>query len=256
MCLIVFAWNHHRRYRLILAANRDEFYDRPTAKAHFWPDSPDVLAGRDLKEGGTWMGISRTDRFSAITNYRNPSGVKNNARSRGFLVSDFLKSDIPAGKYLGDLQAQKGLYNDFNLLFGDHDDLYYVSSQASEPTILSPGIYGLSNHLLNTSWPKVKSARDSLTGTISGDRNFSMEELFRSLSDRVVPDDDQLPQTGVGIEWERILGPVFITSTVYGTRSSTVLLIDHDNMATLVERTFDMTDPENFEQETFHTCLK
>ncbi len=241
---------------MILAANRDEFYDRPTRAIHFWDDAPEVLAGRDLKKGGTWFGITRSGKLAALTNYRNPSVQKSNSPSRGFLVSDYLKSELSPADYMDKIKKDISAYNGFNLLIGDREELYYLSSQTSSVEALGPGAYGLSNHLLNTQWPKVKTSLNALNETISDERKFLVDELLEAMADRTQPDDRYLPETGVGLEWERILAPVFISSPNYGTRSSTVLLIDHNDHATLVERSFDKQNPDVAVDRTFDLNLE
>lgn len=251
MCLILFAYNRHPLYRLVLAANRDEFYDRPTAEAHFWKERPDILAGKDLKEGGAWLGVSRNGRFAAVTNYRDPSLRKDQAISRGFLVSDYLLTETETEQYIEQIKSRIISYNDFNLLLGDSRNIYHLSSQPLSSKILADGLYGLSNHLLNTPWPKTKSGMNALNEAISDPGGLSIEALLSILADTSQPGDSLLPETGVGLEWERILAPIFIKSPAYGTRSSTVLLIDNSGGVTLVERTYDPYDSRNITDRRF-----
>jgi len=238
MCLLLFAFKTHPTYKLILAANRDEFYDRPTAPAEFWEEAPQLLAGRDLRAGGTWLGITRKGKIAAITNYRDPSSLKKNAPSRGEIVNDFLLGHEDPDTYLNELSKKAAVYNGFNLILGEKGRLYWYSNRGEKPHHLSPGIYGLSNHLLDTPWPKVKMSKDALVRQISGEKNPPPEALFRILMDRTIPEDDHLPSTGVGLELERMLSPIFIQSSNYGTRSSTLLFIDHHDEVTFLERTF------------------
>jgi len=158
MCLIVFAYNVHPSYRLVLAANRDEFYERPSSSADFWKDYPQVLAGRDLKEGGTWLGITKSGKYAAVTNYRDPSSLKSDSLSRGRLVSSYLTGNQNPDKYLKNISSQVDKYDGFNLLLGDDNNLFVFSSR-SDMQKLKPGIYGLSNHLLDTNWPKVARSK-------------------------------------------------------------------------------------------------
>ena len=237
MCLLIFAFKTHLTYKLILAANRDEYYDRPTAPAGFWDEAPYLLAGKDLRAGGTWFGITKTGKMAAITNYRDPASIKENAPSRGEIVSNYLLGPDSPDAYLKNLSKKTGAYNGFNIVLGERDRLIWYSNRNGEPHNLSPGIYGLSNHLLDTPWPKVSQSKDALASQISGGREPSPETLFRLLRDRTVPDDDRLPATGVGLEWERILSPIFIESPDYGTRSSSLLFIDHHDQASFFERT-------------------
>jgi len=238
MCLILLAYNVHPSYRLILAANRDEFYERPSLPADFWEDQQHVLAGRDLKEGGTWLGITKKGKFSAITNYRDPSAFKSKASSRGKLVSRYLIGKQTAGKYLEDVSSQAEKYNSFNLLIGDDQDLFVFSSRGDTEK-LKPGIYGLSNHLLNSPWPKISRGKRLLKIALDKKGNDLEEALFDLLEDRRVAPDNRLPSTGVGLEWERILSPIFITSPIYGTRSSTILIIGKNRHIRFVEKVFD-----------------
>lgn len=238
MCLILFAYNVHPSYRLILAANRDEFYDRPSTPADFWIQHPQVLAGLDLKEKGTWLGVTRAGKFAAITNYRDPSSFKTEAPSRGKLVSRYLTGSSDSEQYLKKIIPQAAQYNGFNLLVGDAGGLF-VYSNRGEAQSLSAGIYGLSNHLLDTSWPKVQRGKKMLEKTLNQKGDELQESLFALLADRHVPQDSQLPDTGVNLEWERILSPMFITSPVYGTRSSTLLLIGKNGRVKLVEKVYN-----------------
>ncbi|KQC11059.1 MAG: hypothetical protein APR62_10670 [Smithella sp. SDB] len=238
MCLILLAYNVHPSYRLILAANRDEFYERPSLPADFWKDQKNVLAGRDIKEGGTWLGITKQGKFAAVTNYRDPSTFKSKALSRGRLVSNYLAGKKNADKYVEDVFSQAGNYNNFNLLIGDDNDLFVFSS-CGETKKLKAGIYGLSNHLLNSPWPKVSRGKRLLKAALDKKGDELEETLFAMLVDRHIASDSKLPATGVGLEWERILSPIFITSPVYGTRSSTVLLVGKNRRVRFVERVFD-----------------
>lgn len=237
MCLIVFAHNAHPQYRLIMAANRDESYKRPTAPAHFWQDHPQILAGRDLEKKGTWMGVTKNGRFAAITNYRNPSMEKSEARSRGTLVSDYLSANEHPETYLTKVKTDKNQYNGFNLIVGDRFSIYYFSNQADTIQKLSPGIYGLSNAALDTPWPKVTKSKKHLADCLAQD-SLHPDCLFDLLSDEKQADDPSLPETGVGTELERVLSSVFIQTEGYGTRASTVLMMDQNNHVYFKERSF------------------
>ena len=243
MCLLLFSFKMHPRYPLVLAANRDEDYGRPSAPAAFWHDVPDVLAGRDLREGGTWFGITKKGRIAALTNYRDPASVRDDALSRGWLVSDFLRSREEPLTYLRNLTFQADKYNGFSLILGDLPCLYYFSNRDGMFE-LSPGLYGLSNHLLDTPWPKVKRGKEALESLLLREQKPLPEEVFNILTDRSIPDDESLPDTGVGLEWERILSPIFISSPTYGTRSSTVLMINRKGHVTFIEKIFNAhTEP-------------
>jgi len=238
MCIILFAHQAHANYPLILAANRDEFYARPTAHAGWWADAPAVLGGRDLLHGGTWLGVTREGRIAAVTNYRDPRSVKPDALSRGALVSDFLRGQEAPETYLAQLSSQADGYNGFNLLAGDACSLHYYSNRDRDPRAFAPDLHGISNHLLDTAWPKVEQGKRSLARLIKNNEQIEPEALFEILADAARAPDDALPETGVGLEVERMLSPVFITSPAYGTRSSTVVLVDADKRVTFVERRF------------------
>jgi uncharacterized protein with NRDE domain len=239
MCLLLLAVQKHPDYKLLLAANRDEYYDRPTAPAAFWNEAPQLLAGKDLRAGGTWLGITKQGRIAAITNYRDAASIKPNAPSRGKLVSGFLLGRESPEHFLKRLAQDRDRFNGFNLIIGENDQLYWFSNRGDGAHKLSPGIYGLSNRLLDTPWPKLTRSKDAMARLILKQKNPSQEALFQMLLDRTVADDDQLPDTGVGLEWERILSPIFITSPTYGTRSSTLIFIDRQNRVTFTEKTFN-----------------
>ena len=245
MCLILFAYESDPAFRLVLAANRDEFYDRPTVPVSFWEETPQLLAGRDLQAGGTWFGITRTGRWAAITNFRDPARHRPDAPSRGLLVSQFLLGEATALQYLQSLQREAAQYNGFNLLAGDGSGVFYFSNRRETIQALKPGIYGLSNRYLDTPWPKVVKGKEALSRLL-GCGVLEPDDLFTVLSDRIPAEDDLLPQTGVGREWERVLSPLFIASPGYGTRSSTIVLIDSGGRVNLWERTFNAhPDKEN-----------
>jgi uncharacterized protein with NRDE domain len=237
MCSIFFAYNAHPDYRLILAANRDEFYERPTAAAEFWRDAPEILAGRDIVHGGTWLGVTKTGRFAAVTNYRDPSAPTGNL-SRGKLVGNFLRGGEQTGNYLENVRRNAKNYSGFNLLVGDFDSaIGYFSNRGDGVKILHDGIYGLSNHLLDTPWQKVRRGKRALAKIIEN-KKISAENLFEILRDTEKAADADLPDTGVGVERERLLSPVFIETPIYGTRCSTVLLIGADGKIFFSERTY------------------
>jgi uncharacterized protein with NRDE domain len=237
MCLILFAYDVHPAYRLVLLANRDEFYARPTAPAAFWPEAPELLAGRDLVAGGTWLGVSRGGRLAAVTNYRDPSDERHGP-SRGLLTRDFLLTTAAPRPFLAKRDPPAGAYCGFNLLFGDGDGLSYYSNRDDGLRPVSAGLYGLSNHLLDTPWPKVTRGRNALARALALPAPLDEDQLLALLADRSMAPDDQLPETGVGPEWERILSPTFIISPRYGTRASSLLLIDIRGHVTFMERRF------------------
>lgn len=237
MCLILFASDAHPRYRLVLAANRDEFYERPTAAAHWWEDAPDLLAGRDRRGGGSWMGVTREGRWAAVTNYRDLSSVRADAPSRGALVSDYLRGDLPPERYLQTLERRAGDYNGFNLLVGDASGVWWLSNHTPGPVRVEPGVHGLSNHLLDTPWPKVERGTRQLRAALA-QPDPDTDAFLTLLLDRTLAADQELPDTGVGRELERALSAAFILTPDYGTRSSTALLMDIDGEVVLCERAF------------------
>jgi uncharacterized protein with NRDE domain len=239
MCIILFAYQTHPRYRLILAANRDEYYARPTERAAFWEDDSEIVAGRDLERGGTWLGVTKGGRFAAVTNFRDPSALKKDAPSRGHLVSDFLRGTDAPSNYLSKIAATSSSYNGFNLIAGDAQQLCYHSNREAGVRELDSGIYGLSNHLLDTPWPKVEKGKRALSEIVHESAEVSREKLLQILADDAHADDSRLPQTGVSLEYERALSPVFIKTPVYGTRSSTLLLIESEGSITFIERAFE-----------------
>jgi uncharacterized protein with NRDE domain len=245
MCLILFGLNIHPDYKLILVGNRDEFYDRPAAPATFWDEAPHLLAGKDLLAGGTWFGITKSGRIAGISNYRDPKSLRKDALSRGRLVSRFLLSEESPLSYLEGVREDRGKYNGFNLLIGDKKDLFWYSNRGKGRRKLGPGIYGLSNHLLDTRWPKVVKGKSELKRLISKSSIPKPDEFFDMLSDRNPAIDSDLPDTGVGLERERMLSPIFISSPDYGTRSSTLLFIDRAGFVTFMERTFNRNQKHN-----------
>ncbi len=238
MCLIFVAWQRHPVYRLVVAANRDEFYARPTAPAGIWREAPDIVAGRDLEAGGTWLGVSRQGRFAALTNFRGGGAHRTGAPSRGHLVGDYLRSFAAPGAYLESLAVRADDYNGFNLLVGDHRELHWYSNRAAGGRRLDPGVYGISNELLDTPWPKVERGKRAFAQLLQ-EKRLDEEAVFNLLTDRQPAADADLPDTGIGLERERALSPMFITTDDYGTRSSTVLTVEADGNITLHERTHE-----------------
>jgi uncharacterized protein with NRDE domain len=246
MCLVLLAWEKHPRWRLVVAANRDEFHARPTAAADWWPQAPNVLAGRDLKEGGTWLGVTRTGRFAAVTNVREPQQYRVGAPSRGHLTGNFLLSRAPSLGYLAGLMPLAAAYNGFNLLVMDGATLAWFSNRQMTLRTLPGGIYGVSNHLLDTPWPKVVRGKEDLAAALGGDDDALEARLFESLSRRDPAPDAELPATGVEPERERALSSAFIVTPDYGTRSSTVVLIGRDGEVRLTERTTALPGVDGF----------
>jgi uncharacterized protein with NRDE domain len=250
MCLILFSYNQHPDYFLILAANRDEFFNRPAKPLEFWEDAPSLLAGKDLVGGGTWLGITRSLRFAAITNFRNPYDVKDEAPTRGNLVRDFLYGKQSPEQYLKEIQSVGLTYNGFNLLVGERDQLWYYSNHSDAILKVPTGFHGLSNHLLNTPWPKVTKGKSKLK-TIFYQPEIDVEAVFQALGDSSNPPADQLPDTGIGLEWERILAPLFIHSDIYGTRCSSFLAIKRTGEVMFIERTFSSITSKPVIQKKF-----
>jgi uncharacterized protein with NRDE domain len=238
MCLILLSYRMHKKYPFILAANRDEFYERPSAPVSVWNDFPDVIAGKDLKSGGTWLGITKKGRLAAITNYRDPESFKEDSPSRGWVVRDFLCGREDPHAYIEQIVAKQDRYNGFSMIMGDPSRLFSFSNRGYRQE-LSPGMYGLSNRLLNTPWPKTERGKNALESLLSQTDNPLPEDIFYILSDRSRPDDCELPDTGVGLEWERLLSSIFITGSIYGTRSSSVIMIDKRDRVMFIEKVFD-----------------
>lgn len=237
MCLIIFAYQQHARYPLLVAANRDEHYQRATAGAGFWHHHQQLLAGRDLVAGGTWLGITRQGRFAAITNHRNPPTTPENPRSRGMLTLDFLSSSMPAADYLQQLDAAAGSYAGFNLVLGDSNGLYYYSNIEQQLRPLQPGIYSLSNALLDTPWPKQTRGAAAMHNLLAQDL-VSHDQLAATVSNTAAEADDSLPDTGVGLEFERLLSAQFIVSPDYGTRAATTLTVDQAGLSRFREQSY------------------
>lgn len=235
MCLLFYCRDAHPEFPFILLANRDEFYDRPTRPAGFWAEDPNVLAGRDLRRHGTWLGITRTGRWAALTNFREPSEAAFE-RSRGDIVRDYLTGDRGAGDFAAGLQPVAAEYDGFNLLLGDAHESLWLSNRGGSLRTLGPGVYGLSNHLLETPWPKVRHGKRSLSSQFL--RRPVVDRLFEPLADRTVYQDD-LPETGVDPAMEKMLSSAFIASPRYGTRSSTLIMVNRDRDAYFEERTYD-----------------
>jgi uncharacterized protein with NRDE domain len=233
MCLLVLAWHVRADTPLLLAGNRDEWYARPAAPAQFWPDAPQVLAGRDLEAGGSWLGVTRDGRFAAVTNYREARGPA--PRSRGDLVRDYLLGDCPPAEYVRLVQGIQDAFAGFNLLLGDRDALWWFSNRAGAPLRLSPGVYGLSNHLLDTPWPKVQTAKAAVNALcVAGVPSTSA--LLDLLEDRRTYPVEDDPVPGIDAALARAASAIFIETPRYGTRCSSVLRIAADGRVQFTER--------------------
>jgi uncharacterized protein with NRDE domain len=237
MCLVLVVWKVHPLYPCVVAANRDELHARPTAAADWWPDYPQILAGRDLQAGGTWLGLSRAGRFAALTNYRDPEQRRADAPSRGALVTSLLNSGASVAQSLDHLRGVGANYNGFNVIFSDGERLGIYESVQGSGRELGPGIYGLSNHLLDTPWPKVRHAKSRLEAALR-EMPDTAPLLALLRDDRPAP-DDELPRTGLSIEWERLLSSAFVRAGEYGTRCSTIIRIDARGRAYFDEWSWD-----------------
>lgn len=252
MCILFIAVQKHPKFPLIIAANRDEFHPRPTLASHFWDDSPHLLGGRDLTAGGTWMGVTRNGRISALTNIRNPSRNNEDAKTRGELVTQFLNKDISLDAYASILESSVDDYNGYNLLYGSLLPLKMsvFNNHTLRHQQLSTGYYGLSNASLDKPWPKIERGKQALADYCESHNEIDTRILFRLLGDNTQADDQDLPETGVPYEWEKQLSSIFIHGEGYGTRSSTVLTVDNNNHVEWIEHSFnangDMIDEQTF----------
>jgi uncharacterized protein with NRDE domain len=233
MCLILVAWHCHPEFPLVVAANRDEFYARPTRAAGPWPEDPRVRGGRDLEAGGTWLGLREDGRLAAVTNVREPGAPKGRL-SRGLLTRDFLLGAQSPAKAAATIDG--AAYSGFNLLLADARSLWYCSNRDGAARELAPGIYGVSNHLLDTPWPKLVTAKARFAEALAS--LPALDPFFETLADEEIVPDEQLPHSGVALEWERLLSAIFVKSEAYGTRACTVLTWDHRNGVSLEERRF------------------
>ena len=250
MCLILLAWKAHPKYSLILASNRDEYHERGSAAAHRWLDSPDIIAGQDLEQSGTWMGVTRSGRWAAVTNFREQLQEAQPKKSRGHLTAGFLMNTQSPDSYANSVTKELTKDNGFNLIVGDSSSINYITNRpatAFKPTepITQPGIYGLSNHLLDTPWPKVKNGKMRLQKLINDKEVIQFTDVLELMSDTTKPSDGSLPNSGVSLDWERTLSSIFITTPEYGTRATSLLLINNDSSEIqFSEATFDASGTE------------
>jgi uncharacterized protein with NRDE domain len=251
VCLLVLAWNAHPRYRLVVAANRDEYHDRPSAPLGRWSSPDEVLAGRDLRAGGTWLGIDRRRRFGIVTNFRDLMPAPPEAPSRGGLIPGYLSGATGPGNYLAALEPEAAAYGGFNLLLADGESLWYASNRGTPfARALSPGIHGLSNERLDTPWPKLLRVRRGFEAWLRGGGSVDDGELFTLLADRTQASDERdLPSTGVSPEWERTLSSPFVLNPRYGTRCSTLVALEPTGACYLAERRFDPSGAPSGEAE-------
>ena len=236
MCLVVFAWQAHPEYKLILAANRDEFHGRPSQEAHWWPDSPEVLAGRDLQAGGTWLAIAKSGRFATVTNYREQQQARGGLRSRGEIATKFVSGSDDAMTYVSSMAADH--YAGVSVLVADSDTICYTSNRGDDPVSLAPGVYGLSNASLDTPWSKLLRTKEALTTLIDSD-NVNSTELLRLLADKTPAPSAEVENGELPFNLARALTAPFIVSESYGTRCSTTLLYSNDERIEFCERRFD-----------------
>jgi uncharacterized protein with NRDE domain len=260
MCIAVLAWQSHPEYPLIVASNRDEFYTRKTRPAAWWGQTVSLLAGRDEEAGGTWLGINRNGRFALVTNVRAPTERNPHAPTRGALVVGALQAEGDPGVWIDAMGARAKAFNGFNLLVGDAlvprggpviaPRMHYFSNRIDGPArVLAPGVYGLSNAFLDTPWPKVTRAVGTFACRIA--QRVQHDDLFALLADRHLARDHELPQTGVPLDWERVLSAIQIRANGYGTRTSTVLTVRRDGLVNFIERTFDADAPEHHRDRSY-----
>lgn len=236
MCLVVFAWKAHPEYKLIVAANRDEFHGRPSQDAHWWPDLPNVLGGRDLQAGGTWLATSKSGRFATVTNYREQQTARSGARSRGEIVTNFVTGESDAGSYVSSFAGEH--YAGVSLLVADDDNIAYTSNRSDAAVTLDAGVYGLSNASLDTPWAKLVRTKATLTALIESDK-VNTTELLRLLADQTPAAISEVDNSELPFELARSLTAPFIVSDSYGTRCSTTLIVSYDGKADFCERRFD-----------------
>lgn len=249
MCIIAVSFKTHAEFPLIIAANRDEFYVRQTEAAHIWQHAPHILAGRDVEQGGTWLGVSKTGRFVAITNFRNPALPERGTYSRGQIATDFLNSESSAQDFAQHLQQKRHLYGPFNVLLFDGEQLFHYNNIKDTITKMPPGIHGLSNATLNTSWPKVELLKSTFAQVLSNP-SFSDEDIFAILTNRTKAPDDTLPSTGIPLALERDLSSIFIHFAGYGTRCSTVIRLMNTQWQ-FTERTYENSEYISSQQFIF-----
>ena len=238
MCLVLFSWNDHPKYKLILAANRDEFYNRPTKALTHWTDHENIIAGRDLTGGGTWMGLHQANRFTALTNHRDPSRILNDAPSRGDLTTDFLLSGKSPEAYFHAKAATMTQYNGFNLLVCDFHQMGYFNNVNNDFQLLADGTYGLSNAVLDTPWPKLEKAKSAFGKVVNSSESPDVQSLYDIMQDRSLAHDDELPQTGVPYEWEKAISAIFIEKGNYGTCCTTLVFITYEGKGEVRELSY------------------
>jgi len=248
MCLVLVAHQASAEWSLLVLANRDEFYDRPTAAASRWAECPELIGGRDLVSGGSWFGV-RGSKWGSVTNVRDGKKPSHRDRSRGWLVRDYLLSGVSPQEFMSGLVSQREDYAGFNLLLGDREELWYCSNRGPLAQKLTPGVYGLSNHLLDTPWPKVVRGKRALSALLDNP-SLDRDQAFSILADTTLADDEALPATGIPLEWERALSAAFISKNDYGTRCTTLLTRTTAGESHFVERRFSGR-PDLWEETAF-----
>jgi uncharacterized protein with NRDE domain len=238
MCIVFSAIGLHKKYKLIVAGNRDEFYSRPTARMNWWEELPNILAGKDLEKGGTWLGITKSGRFATLTNFRDFHAPRKIGPSRGRIVLDWLIGTSDADQFLAYLDKTADVYEGYNLLLYDGQNLYWQSNQGDNYKKLEQGIYGVSNALLDTPWPKLEKGKALFSKAITYHDETMIESIFDLLADNETFADDLLPDTGLNLEIERAVSPIFIKTEVYGSRVATIVLIDYDGNAEVIEKSY------------------
>ncbi len=237
MCILFIALNQHPKYPLIVCANRDEFHHRPTEQAHFWPPENELLAGKDLEAGGTWLGINKQGGFSALTNIRDPLQQQDQMRSRGELVLKALHPDSPLTPTW--LSEHSEHYNPFNLIFGNAQSLFCFNSKKRHTTQLTNGFHSISNGAIDDIWPKMAQGAQALKASISQCDDPDIDALLAIMKDETRAKDSELPQTGIDLEWERLLSSIYIKHPEYGTRSTTVIVQDRQQNTHFTEIRYD-----------------
>jgi len=257
MCLVIFAHQCSPLYPLVVAANRDEFHARATEPSHFWQQQPQVLAGRDLEQGGTWMGTTRSGRFAAITNVRDPARTSPAPRSRGALTLNFLSGESTPQAYLAGIEPEAGQYALFNLIVGDRHSLWVMSNahHNGSPQALTPGLYGLSNAALDTPWPKVTLGKSVLAGSLDN-VSISHDTLATAVNDRVLARPEELANHGLTGEMDQALSAQFITAGVYGTRSTTTMWTTRAGASHWCERSYDEMGRETGRVEEYFSLAQ
>lgn len=238
MCLIFLSYKQNKDYPLIVLANRDEFYKRPTMSANYWEENPNILAGKDLEGGGTWMGITKNGYMSMLTNYRDIANIKPNAPTRGKLVSDYLQGEFSPKEYLKALSKTGSDYNGYSLITGSFNDPWYYSNYQNKIAQLGTGLYGLSNALLNSKWPKIETGKEELAPLLLEDK-IDKEALFNLMTNAKLAEDNQLPETGLPLEKEKAISSRFINIEGYGTRCTTLIMVDKSGKVNFTERQYE-----------------